>query len=270
MATLAVGAMLCVAAQAKMPPNSYLVETQDTVQGLIAQVNKYPVVRDRYERHFGMSKSEIELYFSTLRLVKLDKSGSYLVYNVPEQTGELRSRVLNLKKGTKVWIDNQGGPTLQWICGNPMTRGPRVVASLNDFQTPESIEHTDPSAERRDVADPAEVARTDETVPVAKDIEPTTPAVATMAPSLTTPEVANIPIEAVNGPAAMLPGTGGPGGFDFGKLFGLPFLGGIVYGAGQSARGSGGSTVSPVPEPTTILVLGLGASVLLRKRNKKS
>ena len=127
--TLAVGGMLLTAAYA-MPPNSYLVRTVNTTQELVNQIKSNPVVSDRYERHFHMTQGDVLEMVKGLRLTKTDATGFYTVYNVPVKTGELRSKLLKLKKGTKIWVDGAGQPILQWICGNPMVRGGAGVAEM--------------------------------------------------------------------------------------------------------------------------------------------
>lgn len=86
------------------------------------QIKSDSVVMNRFKRHFGMTSQEVINYFSTLKMSELKQDGVYLVYNVPESE-EIRARAIFYKKGTKVWVDQNGGLVLKASCGNPMVVG---------------------------------------------------------------------------------------------------------------------------------------------------
>jgi len=104
---------------AKMPRNAYLLHRPNTTQGLVNEVEKQPAVADRYMRHFSMSKSEVEDYFSTLKLERLTAPGMYVVYSVPKG-GWIKSHTQKLARGEEVWADPSGTPVLMYVCGNPL------------------------------------------------------------------------------------------------------------------------------------------------------
>lgn len=266
---------LCIAAitmavgWAKVPPNSYLVYTVDTVPDLIAQIKKYPVVSDRFERHFGMTQDEIIDYFKTLRLSRLSKAGIYTVYNVPATTGELRSQQHALKAGYRVWVNEDGKPILVHICGNPMTRGPRVVAAENSLL--EGVTTANPedgisNSGSMDVAnsgsmDEATLAMIDPqepTLPKEQDVEAVyVPASGPVHVAHLAPGAIFAPVLAILGGVLAMPRGGG----------GSP----IVNINGNNGGGdNGGNNNNAVPEPGTIVVLALGAGLLAARRKKVS
>ncbi len=122
MAAVAANASIAVA---QTDPGAFLNRLCATTPSLIVHVKQDTKVMDRYARHFAMSESEVVTYLRSLSVSKTDEDGLYVVYGAPE-TGLLRSRVMKIKKGTKVWVDQTGEVVLLWHCGNPVTRGPSV------------------------------------------------------------------------------------------------------------------------------------------------
>ncbi len=218
-----------------VPPNSYLVKTVNTVGELKAQIRSNSVVSDRYQRHFHMTEGEVLDFVSNLRLAKVQQTSIYSIYGVPPKTGVLRSRLQKLKAGTKIWVDSTGQPILQWICGNPMTRGPRMVAV-----------NTEPGAavEGKDTDLLASPMPAGDAPIIASNIEPGVPQ----------PEEI---ISIIDVPPAT------PHRNNYGGLLLLPLIALIP-------RGSGGEDIPPVPEPATMLVMGAGvvAVAMRRKRSK--
>lgn len=127
--TLASVAMILCAAYARPERNAFLNRAVSTHAQLMQQVRTDWAVRDRYMRHFGMGSAQVLAYFSELRLARLKDDTGVIMYNVPD-SGVLRSRFFVLKRGTKVFVDRSGEPILKLSCGNPLTRGPRVVTSI--------------------------------------------------------------------------------------------------------------------------------------------
>lgn len=121
-ATMIAATMLVALASARTEPNSFLNKPVETHAALMKQISSDPQVMNRFMRHFGMTRDEVINYFNTLKLDTLKSDGVYLVYNVPESE-EIRARAIFYKKGTKVWVDQQGTLVLKASCGNPMIRG---------------------------------------------------------------------------------------------------------------------------------------------------
>ncbi|MBL8040687.1 MAG: PEP-CTERM sorting domain-containing protein [Chthonomonas sp.] len=264
---------------AKVPPNSYLIYTVDTVPDLIAQIKKYPVVSDRFERHFGMTQDEIVDYFKTLRLSKITKAGVYTVYNVPATTGELRSQQHALKAGYRVWVNEDGKPILVHVCGNPMTRGPRVVAAENSLLEGITTANPEDGISNSGSMDVANSGSMDQaTLAMITPQEPTLPkeqeVAAVYVPAAGPVAVSHIAPGAIFAPALAI--LGGilampRGGSDnpVVNINGNNGNNGNTDGGGNGDNGGNGGN-NAVPEPGTIVVLTLGAGMLAARRKKAS
>lgn len=234
---------LAVCAFARPEPNAFLNKKADSVPQLVGQVKTDDQVMSRYMRHFGMTEKEVVAYFQTLRLDTLKEDGVYLVYNVPENTEEVRAKAIFYKKGTKVWVDKNGGIVLKHSCGNPMARG-------TDVQTV-----------------PVEASLESEPTLVTRDTE-LTALTETVLETSATP-VVPIPLETsalafpVNPPLMVEPliltGGGGP---SFNPLVLLP-IGTVPF-----ILFDGGGGNEPVPEPCTMILLGAAALKSLRKKRQ--
>lgn len=224
-------------AMARTEPNSFLNKPASTTSALVNQVKSDPVVASRYTRHFGMTKTEVEEYFKTLKLSTLEEDGVYLVYNVPD-TEEVRARAIFYKKGTKVWIDQNGGLVLKASCGNPMARG-------TDVQTVPITSEVD--AVTNLTERPTEIiAKTD-----------------TILETSATPVPVAVESSALAFPTAPPASIASLGGGGFNPLILAP-LGAIPFVI------KGKTPNDPVPEPTTMLVIGAGATALIAKKRKKA
>lgn len=214
----------------RMEPNSYLNRRVSNPAGLINQLRNDPVVRDRFMRHYSMTEQELVEYFSSFRMGKLERSGTYTVYNAPA-TGVLRVRARNLKKGTPVFLDASGTPVMLVSCGNP-------------------LEMPVPGAEI--------------TPPVSAEVEaiPPTyePTMETMTPTeVYPPDVSPVPAEVVPAPNPIPEVSRGGSSFPF--LLALPLLAFV---------GGGGGDNPPIPEPATMVVLGAGAVYVISRRRRKN
>lgn len=220
---------MVVAAEA-MPTGAFLRKPAYKVSDLVTAVRTDPIVSDRYVRHFRMSKTQLVEYFSTLRLAKLDQGGAYTVYNVHNSV--LRSRVLNLKKGTLVFADASGRPILQQVCGNPMVWRVPPVAAEPIVSAPATGDVTTAVDESTAVVAGATVA------------EPSIAPVPEIPPTFTPPSITRRD--------------------NTGLLF-IPLL----IGVGVLAFNQGDDDCPPVPEPATMTALVVGGAAVLRRRKKK-
>ena len=232
--------------------NAFLNRPATTTKQLVEQVKNDPVVADRFMRHYAMTKAELVRYLSGLRVSVLRMGGEYRVYSCLP-SGVIRSRLLTLKPGTRVWEDKRGIPILKMSCGNPMSWNVSV------FKEPTSVPAI---MEPLIVLDSAlreatlfETAAEPEE-PVAESPEE----VALLVPSVPEmsfgewPEVATAQ---VTPSVPLLPGSGFNLGF-LGSLLVIPLL----------DLGGGGE---PIPEPS--MLVGTGGALLLiglrlRRRSK--
>lgn len=214
-----------------LPRNSYLEKRVDTTEGLVQQLRSNPVVMDRYRRHFAMSDAEVITYLSSLRVTTLPKDGIYTVYGVPKTTGDFHARLRMLKAGEPVFVEDDGTPVLQLVCGNPLILGPKKPVVPNPI-----VANAGP------VKGPTEVA-------VEAPPAPST--------SVVTPGVPNVepPVQPVFPPSRPQSSV-------------VPMLLGL---AGAVAIFPHNNTPPAVPEPFTMAIMGGGiAYMAARKRIKKN
>lgn len=228
---LIAGLAASVAVADAMPTGAFLRKPAYKTSDLVAALRNDPIVADRYVRHFRMSKGQLAEYFSTLRLAKLDTGGAYTVYNVHDSI--LRSRVLNLKKGTLVFADSTGRPILQQVCGNPMVWRVPPIAAEPIVAAPATGDITSVVDEGTAVVVGASVAE-----PGVAEI-PTTP------PPLTPPTITS----RNNSGLLLIP---------------------LILGIGAATMFNNDDDCPPVPEPATMTALAIGGAALLRKRRKKA
>lgn len=189
---------------------------------------------DRYMRHFAMTEQEVITYLGALQLTTASQDGVYVVYGAPNG-GPLRSRLQNIRKGTKVWVDQAGDIVLLWHCGNPVTRGPKVPLDANK---PVAEPNGKPMDELKEV--------------------PLQSPVSTMAANATAsmePGVPDVPVIPENhGDIPIISSHG-----NLGVLGILPIIGIIKTNHHHNTS---------VPEPTTMAVFGIGAAALAARRRR--
>ena len=233
---LAIGCAIATNSQAQTEPGSFVKKPAHTIDSLVSQVERDPVVADRFMRHFRMSKAEVVEYLRGLHLARLEKSGSYIVYNV-HADGVIRARVFELKKGTMVFADADGRPILKKNCANPLWQ-----PGFENPPVPNSVPATP-------VLRPGDYEPTD--VMVATEIE---------APPFVVPSPETTP------PGPMTPnretGIVSGGGQ---SLIPLLLLGALA----TTSFGGGKDCPPPIPEPMTMLAFGIPAAAVMLRRRKK-
>ncbi|MBS1717504.1 MAG: hypothetical protein JSS72_07210 [Armatimonadetes bacterium] len=226
-----------------MPPNSFLRRPVHSVRQLVAQVDNDSEVRDRYLRHFGMTRRELRIYLNELRPKVIQKDVETLVYNVPS-SGLIRVRRLTIHKGETVYVDRDGNQVLWGKCGNPLTLGPKKVISVPIDERLAGNEHDlkFPDSENFAAENTPDDQKAGEPI-LAQQIPVEVP---TEIPPEEAPQIFSPPFQ------PRIP---------IGLIF-LPIIGIIPPGGGS------GGPPPPVPEPASFLILaGAGAYLVARKRS---
>lgn len=239
-ACAALAALAGLAQAQQLEPNSFVKKPVTTTEALVQHVSTDSEVMSRFMRHFGMARDEVIAYLKSLRPGTVQEDGTYLIYNTPE-SGEIRARVLFYKKGTPVFVDENGNYILKMSCGNPMVRG-TDLAQVDQTETTAMRSLT--SIRDLSVSQPPGISTT---------------SVTGMAVTPPIAEYDAIAIAEIEPAMPVMPETAAQVIVPLGLL--IPFTGGILY----NDRGG-----EPIPEPASLIALGAGVAGLaaLRRRRK--
>ena len=217
--------------------NAFINKPANSIPELIAQIKADKQVADRFMRHFSMTKQEVVEFVSSLRLGTISKSGYYTIYSAPEN-GILKAHVSFFKKGTPAFVDSDGNAVLRVKCANPFVVGkaPGITAKAN-------IQDTSTTANEMSITAGIVSAPNSE-------IEASIPAVPEISEDLTDGSLAL-------GVVPTPPVTSSSG-----------FLGSLLGVGGAVSVMNKPPEPDPVPEPTSMVALSLGALALLRKKKK--
>ncbi|MBS1703850.1 MAG: PEP-CTERM sorting domain-containing protein [Armatimonadetes bacterium] len=227
---------LAGSAMARPELNAFINKPANSVPELIAQIKSDKQVADRFMRHFSMTKDEVLEFVGSLHLGTLKESGYYTIYSAPD-TGIIKAHVSFFKKGTPAFVDEDGNAILRAKCANPFVRGPIRPYALSSATVTDSV-----STPMIAAAPGTSVSEG----PMIASFTPPTPPV---------PEIAT-PITIKTTPTDSAP-----------QQFAASSIGSII-GLGGVASFINRGHSSPVPEPASFAVLGIGALALLRRRKK--
>jgi hypothetical protein len=218
-----------LAAKTSMPPGSFLTKPVATVADLAAVVRNDKLVGQRYSKHFGMQPEVLARYFEeNLSVSSLSKKTTYTVYFIAKD-GRIVSHRKTLRAGTKVFVNWNGEPVIDVKCGNPLTKTlvakPVVKIDVPIIQIAEPVVELLPSTPEetkleQPVAEPVQITQEEPKMMVAA--EPPT--------ELTSPVTRVAPLQYL-----LVPG---------------------LLGAVGLLGGGGGGGGEPIPEPSSLLVLG--------------
>jgi hypothetical protein len=181
-----------------------------------------------------------------LRLEPLRETKRYLVYNVDDKL-VIRKRMLTMKRGTLVFVDETGKPVMKRSCGNPMaTYIPPRGETLNAYAPPKPLEVEPEMPETlTEVVEPPNLI-------VETTTEPSTIVNNPERPLDLIPE--GPPAPPILPIAAAFP--------PLWPLLGIPIVPALIPKR---------PNVNPVPEPTGMTALAIaGAGLAIRRRRKKS
>jgi hypothetical protein len=246
-----------------MERGAFLNRPVSTTAQLVNELKSDPVVLKRYEKHFLLSKSQLIKVFESLHVEPLTKTKRYLAFGINGNYRESKHWFL-YHRGELVFADSHHRPIIKRSCGNPMVTFAPLVSEANKGMHTQPVASAHPATE---VAQPSAPA-----APLNVAEQPANPVVPLPAMPEATTQVAVVapPSGFYNpDPAAVTNLTDlGPvsgGGSDAWAL-------GVLAGAGAIALADhgGSSGKAPVPEPTTILGLGVGAAFFARKRKARA
>lgn len=258
--------LACGIANARPDLNAFLNFHATTTNELLHQVRADSEVRDRYCRHFGMTPTQVYNYLGAMHPTVLGDTRTFTVYSVPVD-GHLKMHLQTLKRGTPIFADRTGAPTLIVKCGNPLTLGPLRVMSSN-------MAKIEP-----DVPEPMLKDRLPDTDALASDTDSDSKTLLAMEPqapdapmSEASPAIAETTSEAASSEGGsaqtIVPGLAGTGSASagIGTLGAVGALSGLT-GIALKSINSTHPSPPPVPEPLPFVAFGLGGATILIRRN---
>lgn len=283
-----VGALLgsALGTQAKPAQQSaFLTEYAGSVQEVIQQVEANRLVALRYAKHFRMDPASVLVYFrNELSLATLDESASLVVYFIGDSS-QIDNETRAFKKGTKVFVDRQGVPILEFGTGNPLGTSIEPASSPADqLHNPGSTQETpgptlaaQPAQPQPGPTNPV-VSPTDTTIPgiTTPNISPT--ALPTPSPTASPTVIASTPPAGDGGP--LIPEINHSRSSSWVAPLGLAGALAALAGGGGSS-GSSGSSENPktdgsgvVPEPVSMTMMATGfaafaSGIMYRRRKTK-
>ncbi len=215
-----------------VPPDSFLWQRANSVPEFISQLEQNAVVRKNLARHFGVSERQLIEYLKrNLTVITIQKSGRYPVWGVT-RTGKIYRSSSYFRKGWRAFGLKDGTVLFKWSCGNPMVAGlPRVPVPV--AKVPPPVVPPPPVP----IPPPAPVEAPETVAPVVQEPQeyvPPAPMYVSAPPLSADPAT---PVTERRPPPWPL----------------FPLL---IWGGG------GGKPFTPIPEPASLTLLGVGALAL--------
>jgi hypothetical protein len=236
-ATLAVIGAPVQSARKTTPPGSFIRQRANTVSELASVVERDPLARARYAKHFGRSADTVVNFIKNqLRLTTVKaRTKTYCWY--VGKNGQIRRKVKVLPAGALVFATKDGKPIIAWSCGNPLTSA-----------LPDTIE-------AKVLPNPPEVVTAAlESTPELLVEEAVAQEVAAL-PTIET--LAGLPL------SPLLPSNSSSFGW-------IGALGGLVGGLAVGGDSDGGNdTIVFVPEPSGVATLVVGAGAVMGCRFRR-
>lgn len=233
--TFILGLALLSASVVAMPKNSFLICPANNLEQLMIQIEQSPV-SERYCNFYGVSQEKLNSVFARMRQKPLTENHKLKVWRcTPKGYGV---NYQHLKKGTLVWVFENGSLALLLSCGNPLSRN--LYAPVGKTSLPEVV--------LKPVEAPLKLV----------DI----PAAQISAPVLLTPSTPVVPMTSTTEAPFIQPDTPTFTSSGRNDLFPMVIAGLGVYSLTQH------NNCPPVPEPTSMLVLGAGLIGIMVKRKK--
>jgi len=245
---------------AVVPRNSYLIRPVASARDLANQIRTEPVVAQRYARHFKRSAWEFADYVEQhLRLTRLERAQTFNVYySLPDDRLLVVRRTL--PKGTPVFVERTtGNPILKANCGNPLTPAAAIPTppqatlpvEIASVATPIPMLADTINAPQAPSIEIVEIADAPIEEVVAADVLPTETLVETLPEAAPEPEAPPMLPPVASAPTPQMPPA------IRGEPNWLPFLPLIALLAPR-----GGDNFTPIPEPTSALILSAGLGLL--------
>ncbi|CEK16066.1 hypothetical protein CWRG_01365 [Chthonomonas calidirosea] len=106
-----------------VPPGAFLLYPANSTRELVQEVEREPVVADRYKRHFYITTTgDVELALAQLHLTRLSSDRDLPVWYIHNINGAeiMGYKLRHVPAGTLVFADSKNAPILIAECGNPI------------------------------------------------------------------------------------------------------------------------------------------------------
>lgn len=217
------------ATRTQAAPGSFISSRTDSVKALVDQISADKNVAKLYEKHYGMSASQIADYFEkNLTLITLKSPLKTQVYYV-SKSGTIKLKQKLLPAGTRVFATKDGTPVLEWRCGNPFSK---YLPKIEEKQITSPVSSIVEEPEVKVAADPPMEAIV---------VPPPVASVTTSVAPTVTPTIVPV-VESAPSPPMSLPPA---------LLWAVPALIGAV---------SVKNAPPAVPEPASVAAMGLALS----------